>query len=150
MDSETPDLIPARVPGFPFVPVARYHKPSGWIIYLTQDTYIYRTDQITDRYKILWHPDKPEAIGVKILVGSPEDILQFLTRCKMDPNKPIPLHAIFTALQEEISLLRIHGRQAEQLLAKFYSIGEEVVGNATLAPERWQEAITEEAVSSES
>ncbi len=122
----------------PFVRGARYYQGLGVIEYVNQDV-SFRSDLITNQYEILWHLEKTEVVGVKIFVGSPEDIRRFLAEHQMDPNAPIPLSALLAAMRATINANQSNpGSEAEtRSQIYFLSIGEEVVGNATLAPERW-------------
>jgi hypothetical protein len=129
----------------PFVPKAQYNRTSGWIEYANLNA-SYTAERISDRFELLWHPEKPEAVGVKLFVGSPTDILKCAAYWRADPNIPIPLNTFLLSLRAEIEGPKT---EAERLISKFYSIGEAVVGDVTLAAEEWQERIQPVAIYNE-
>jgi len=51
--------------GTDFVPCARFYEDMDVLLYLEEDI-AYRADRVDSFLTLLWHPDKEEAIGVKL------------------------------------------------------------------------------------
>lgn len=61
-------LVPAGWagdPDEPFQPCAKYFEAMDTLVYLEEDV-AYRADRVDPFLTLLWHPDKAEAIGVKL------------------------------------------------------------------------------------
>ncbi len=79
-----------------FEPCAKYFEAMDTLIYLEEDV-AYRADRVDPFLTLLWHPDKNEAIGVKLkgfryLFECLQEVAEGLGR-KLDESQFLPLIA---------------------------------------------------------
>jgi hypothetical protein len=125
--------------------VPREYKPSIFcipgfdgIIYLGADV-SYRADRIDDYLTLLWHPHKPELVGVKITeVGG---LVYPLGILNSRPSVPVPFKQLLQRARYHANSKNPDTVRESNLRDKFTGIAEELVGDSTIPLKVWREAM---------